>query len=297
MSKAKGAYYFSHDSNARNDEKLIAVRMKLGVEGYGIYFMILERLLEATDYMSIKDYNIIAFDLRVSAEKVKSVIEDFGLFNFTDDGKKFFSESFLNRMKPLDNMREQRSQAGKKSAEKRAKSNDNSTTVERPLPENPTKERKGEESKVNTTYVVVEEEYYEKIKTFLLRQKAKIDLLAMRYKTSAETVIEKINLFVEFSVHGDKIWTDENDSWVHFTNWFPKNIKTNVVNPFKTWNAKQFGDEVKNVPGIPNAVKQEFYDYYSQTAENGFMRFQNFDAWETEKQLKSWKRKNQRKIS
>ncbi|WP_321331846.1 DUF4373 domain-containing protein [uncultured Bacteroides sp.] len=136
--------YFSHDNNARNDDKIIAVRMKYGAEGYGIYFMILERLMESTDYMSIKDYNIIAFDLRVDASKIKSIIEDFGLFVFTEDGKYFYSESFNRRMIPLNNMREQRRLAGKKSAEKRAKNGSNLTTVERPLHENPTKKEKKE---------------------------------------------------------------------------------------------------------------------------------------------------------
>ena len=47
--------YFPHDSNARNSDKLIPVRMKYGAEGYGIYFMILERLREEKNYMSIRD--------------------------------------------------------------------------------------------------------------------------------------------------------------------------------------------------------------------------------------------------
>ncbi|WP_268913976.1 Lin1244/Lin1753 domain-containing protein [Lentilactobacillus sp. SPB1-3] len=90
--------YFSHDSNARNSEELLRVRMKYGAEGYGVYFMILERLRDEEDYMSVKDYNMIAFDLRVDASVIKSVIEDFGLFVFTDDGKYFYSEGFKKRM-------------------------------------------------------------------------------------------------------------------------------------------------------------------------------------------------------
>jgi len=35
----KEAYYFSHDSNARQDEKIIKLRMKLGWEGYGLYWL------------------------------------------------------------------------------------------------------------------------------------------------------------------------------------------------------------------------------------------------------------------
>ena len=56
---SKDTYYFSHDYNARNDEKMIAVRMKHGAEGYGIFFMILEKMRESENYMCIKDYNNI----------------------------------------------------------------------------------------------------------------------------------------------------------------------------------------------------------------------------------------------
>lgn len=94
----KKTNYFSHDSNARNDEKMLAVRIKYGAEGYGIYFMILERLREEAKYSCVKDYSLLAFDLRVDASKLKSIVEDFGLFAFTEDGKCFYSESFNLRM-------------------------------------------------------------------------------------------------------------------------------------------------------------------------------------------------------
>lgn len=109
----KSTNYFSHDSNARNDEKLVRLRMRHGAAGYGVYFMLLERLREEADYMSAKDYNMIAFDLRVDAAIVKSVVEDFGLFTFTDDGKCFYSESFTRRMDIKDTLLRQRSEGGK----------------------------------------------------------------------------------------------------------------------------------------------------------------------------------------
>lgn len=111
--------YFSHDSNARNDEKILAVRMRHGAEGYGIYFMLLERLRDESDYMIIKDYNLLAFDFRVSSEKVKSVVEDFGLFNFTDDNKYIYSDSFLERMRKKDELSQKNSENGKRGAAKR----------------------------------------------------------------------------------------------------------------------------------------------------------------------------------
>lgn len=52
---------------------------------------------------------------------VKSVVEDFGLFVFTDDGKYFYSESFSRRMNAKDAQRKTRAEAGKAAAQKRWK--------------------------------------------------------------------------------------------------------------------------------------------------------------------------------
>ena len=159
--------YFSHDSNARNSSKMLQVRMKYGAEGYGIYFMLLERLRDEDDYKSVKDYNAIAFDLRVDASIIKAVVEDFGLFVFTDDGKYFYSEGFNKRMAFKDEKSKRRSEAGKKGAQKRwankdprendsnamAKSSDqNSNTKAMPL-HTDSKESKVNKSKSNKSKV------------------------------------------------------------------------------------------------------------------------------------------------
>ena len=109
------ANYFSHDSNARNSDKLIRLRMQHKAAGYGVYFMILERLREEPGYMSVKDYNMIAFDLREDASLIKSVVEDFGLFVFTEDGKYFYSESLCRRM----GIKDEKSVKARESANKR----------------------------------------------------------------------------------------------------------------------------------------------------------------------------------
>jgi hypothetical protein len=119
----KDTFYFPHDCNARNDERIISVRMKYGMEGYGIYFAIIERLRESTLYKCVKDYNMIAFDLRVDPNLVKSIVEDFGLFAFTGDGKYIYSESLNKRMLVFEEKRNRYSNAGKKSALKRKVSN------------------------------------------------------------------------------------------------------------------------------------------------------------------------------
>lgn len=108
-----------HDSNARQDEKLLALRMKLGWEGYGLYWGIIEILRDRTDYTGSKDYNEIAFGLRVSAGLVKKIVEDFGLFTFTDDGKRFYSKRLSKDMDKQARISEKRKQAIQKRWDKR----------------------------------------------------------------------------------------------------------------------------------------------------------------------------------
>ena len=121
--------YFSHDSNARNSDKLMKVRMKLGAEGYGIFFMLIERLREEEGYKSTIDYNTLAFDLRVEPEKVKQVVEDYDLFKITEDGKYFYSDSFNERMEMMDAKRKKLAEAGKKGAEKRWENRQNDSNA------------------------------------------------------------------------------------------------------------------------------------------------------------------------
>ena len=126
--------YFSHDSNARNSDKLIKVRMDLGAEGYGIFFMLIERLREEEGYKSTIDYDTLAFDLRVEPEKVKQVVENYDLFKFTEDGKYFYSDSFNERMEMMDVRAQQRKSKAKKAAEARWNKQSEDTSNAQALP-------------------------------------------------------------------------------------------------------------------------------------------------------------------
>lgn len=126
--------YFSHDSNARNSDKLMKVRMKLGAEGYGIFFMLIERLREEEGYKSTIDYDTLAFDLRVEPEKVKQVVENYDLFKFTEDGKYFYSDSFNERMEMMDVRAQQRKSKAKKAAEARWNKQSEDTSNAQALP-------------------------------------------------------------------------------------------------------------------------------------------------------------------
>jgi hypothetical protein len=117
----KEAYYFSHDSNARHDPKILLLRSVYGSEGYGWYWILVETLREQADFTLDKQgkysFNALALQMHCNkdtAEKfVNDCIEEFELFD--TDGDKFWSNSLLRRMA----MKEELSQKRKKAAEQR----------------------------------------------------------------------------------------------------------------------------------------------------------------------------------
>ena len=144
LTMQKEAFYFPHFSNARHDRKIRRLRKELGIEGYGIYFMLLETLRDQHDFMyPLADCDLLAEEFGTSDAKIKTVICNYELFDFEEDGK-FFSPKMLVYLEPYFKMREQRIQAGKASAAKRLL-NDRSTTVQ----QSKVKESKVKESKVN----------------------------------------------------------------------------------------------------------------------------------------------------
>lgn len=126
--------YFSHDSNARNSKKASRMRQRLiaahgeiyAAAAYGVYWMLVERLREEENYVCEKDYDMLAFDFRVDPELIRTVVEDFGMFDVADDGRTFSSHGLQERMDEAS----KKSAAGKKGAESRWRSKNLQTTQE-----------------------------------------------------------------------------------------------------------------------------------------------------------------------
>jgi len=77
--------YFPHDSNARNDIKVVRLRKDLGLEGYGIYFCLLEMLFSDKNMINIDDIDTIAFSLQCKSEVLSAVIKNYDLFVVNDN--------------------------------------------------------------------------------------------------------------------------------------------------------------------------------------------------------------------
>jgi len=90
------AEYFSHDYDAREDEKIQNLIFKMGMEGYGIYWSIIEMLYKNDGYMQM-DCKRIAFALHSDEQKINIVINEFELFKINKNI--FTSPSALHRIK------------------------------------------------------------------------------------------------------------------------------------------------------------------------------------------------------
>jgi len=96
----KDAFYFPHFSNSRKDRKLKRVIKELGVEGYGIYFMLLEILREETGFkFPMEDVDLLADEFGTSEQKVRTVICNYKLFQIDED-ENFFSMKFIEYLNP-----------------------------------------------------------------------------------------------------------------------------------------------------------------------------------------------------
>jgi len=95
----KDAFYFPHFCNARNDEKIIKLRRVLGLEGYAIFFMLLETLREQSDFkLNFSSIEDLSYDWHTSKEKIYAVVNNFDLFE--NDGEKFFSSNLIYFLQP-----------------------------------------------------------------------------------------------------------------------------------------------------------------------------------------------------
>ena len=170
---AKDVYYFSHDVNASNDPKIVAMESEFGVISYAWWWKLIEKLASSEDYrLPFKKYTFIALDkeLGILNENerplnenertffcsnksflfVNSLINDFELLECDDEY--FWSPSLIRRQEErrskFEKKQEQRRLAGIKSGEARRKKEQKRTVVQRDstvVEQNEQKERKGKE--------------------------------------------------------------------------------------------------------------------------------------------------------
>jgi hypothetical protein len=94
--------YFPHANNARHERAVLRVRKELGAEGYAIYFMLLEVLMNEEGYKyPVSDIDLLEMDFQVSKEKIGTVITKYSLFEVNQENF-FLSPSLIESLEPYE---------------------------------------------------------------------------------------------------------------------------------------------------------------------------------------------------
>jgi hypothetical protein len=142
------SYYFSHDYNAANDTKVLFLRHQLGMEGYGIYWYLIEQLANAGGKLPLELIPVLAMQMHCTDVKVNGVLMNFGLF--TIDSNEFWSERLQNHLE----LRLKLSESGKTGANNRWA---NRVAIgEANAKKSKVKEIKEKKTKVNSTTLFVD---------------------------------------------------------------------------------------------------------------------------------------------
>lgn len=119
MKNSKDAYYFPHDSNAKDDPKCMLLIDQLGLEGYGIFWVLIEVLRDQPDYTyPLANLPALARRYNCTAEKFQTVVSNYRLFCIENE-QVFFSNSLRRRMAIVDERRALLSSYGQMGAETR----------------------------------------------------------------------------------------------------------------------------------------------------------------------------------
>ena len=140
----KNNFYFQHDSNARNDEKILELRCEFGNEAYAIYFMLLESMSETSNgYLNKEAIGGLSLGYNIAKDKLSAIIDKCIELNLFILEKNLFTSK---RMQEHLEFRQKLQRAGKKGAKARwSTRQENSHPISHPIGEAYAKgkERKG----------------------------------------------------------------------------------------------------------------------------------------------------------
>jgi len=215
------AYYFSHDGNAHNDVKIQYMTADLGMEGYGIYWYLIETLFEAGGYLPMNMIKILAKKMDTTEPKVRVVVEKYGLFQIIDN--EFFSERLLLHFNTIEKL----SVSGKKGARMRWNGEANREAIGEANGEAKDtliarKEKKVKEKKLKEIIIkgglYTSEQFNELPEQYI---QSSIEQLKIQKDTSVTALqIQKMwDIFKAQNLNGDKYYSSESDVYRHFSNW------------------------------------------------------------------------------
>lgn len=185
----KNTNYFSHDFNARHDPKMVKLRLKMGMNGIGIYWALVEMLYEQGGEIKLSDIDFIAKEWREKRKKIEEVIQNFDLFE--KNSEVFWSLSVNKRLEKIQG----KSVKAKESASKRWNNDANALQTECDRNASKVKYSKVKESKVNN---IMPDGFSETISLDEKKEKEKEKISAEKEKAELTLYQKFIDVYFEF---------------------------------------------------------------------------------------------------
>lgn len=160
----KESLYFPHDYNASGDEKISKMVRKHGWQSYGLYWALVERLYQNGGRI-VKDYEHLAYDLRVELGLVKSICGEFDLF-YTHMDTYLASRSVDRRLAAIRERSKKAREAGRLGAIAKHSSGERQATAK----QTPSKETKQQKVDRGLT------EQQQPLKAFIASEAEKLDM-------------------------------------------------------------------------------------------------------------------------
>lgn len=237
----KDTFYFSHDYNAHNDVKILFLRQQLGMEGYGIYWFLIESLADSGGILPLKIVPVLSMQMHTTEVKVEAVIKQFDLFDIHEES--FFSRRLLSHL----NIRKNLSELGKKGAEIRWGNKEENGVANRVANSIPNaKERKGKEKKekeiklkgkkyLNIDFNELPNQYF-----ISIIEQMKILKQTDVNKNQIESLWESFKLE---KLTGETYYNNENEVYKYFVNWIKnqkfetngKSIADKKIDAYSEW--------------------------------------------------------------
>lgn len=241
--------YFPHEFATRMDQQIKKMIRKHGALGYGVYWMILEDLY-SNDNKLEKNYEDLGKDYGVNPEKVQSIVENFGLFEFSES--EISSNGVQERI-------EKRNSISASASERANKRWGNGATAlqqhtgkyatalpqhlvsnaikEKEIKEDNKKENKENEKNTHTFFDMKE------VEIELLNSPAWIQSVCMTLKTSEDKIIPLIKEYCLEQTAKAKPGSILREYKDHFVNWARIRLRsTGIIRSDKVYTYKEYCD-------------------------------------------------------
>ena len=268
---SKETFYFSHDYNARYDIKIKRLIVKHSFEGYGLYWALIEDLYQNANALPL-DYDCIAYAFRTNSDLIRSIVNDFNLFEVDDDT--FGSLSVQRRL----DKRNEKSRKARQSAMKRW--GDDANALRKKCDSNAIKESKVKDNKIkdNTnTNTKREFNFRKSMLDYGFNEMLVDEWLAIRKNKKAVNSEFSFNSFISQieksgAEKNEALRTIAEKQWAGFNHIWLKNTNNNNSNGIENETDRRARESAKR--------KQEIYEYARSVGMVGSEENQDIrDIW------------------